>query len=108
MVEINASDAGRALAARRRRHERACAVCGGAFTTSGRGVYCGQTCKKRAHRARKYEESLLGTDQDPLIVRLNAVREQVMQGRTMTVDSAEVIRQARDERDEELWRAITS
>lgn len=108
MERIESGEAGRALAAQRRKEERECRVCGRRFATSGRGAYCGHACKKRAYRARKLEESVLGTDRDPLLMALAALRAEFGLDRPTTFDSAEAIRQAREERDEDIWRAVTS
>lgn len=50
-----ATAAGRALRTLTAPVIRMCAVCGQAFETRGRGLYCGNTCKTRAARARKRE-----------------------------------------------------
>lgn len=40
--------AGRELAAARKPKNKVCAVCGKAFVTVGRGVYCSNACRQRA------------------------------------------------------------
>ncbi|HRD50902.1 MAG: DUF2116 family Zn-ribbon domain-containing protein [Candidatus Competibacter sp.] len=52
-MTLSSSDAGRELAAARRPKDKHCAVCGKAFVTVGRGVYCANACRQRAKMARK-------------------------------------------------------
>ena len=42
----------RAVAACRRAKVRVCHICGGTFTTKGRGLYDSPTCKRRAEYIR--------------------------------------------------------
>jgi hypothetical protein len=45
---MDASEASRLLAARRRRQPRACAVCGTEFSALTWGLYCSPRCTQRA------------------------------------------------------------
>jgi hypothetical protein len=47
------SETARLIAAQRKSKLRSCVVCGGEFTTLGRGRYCKAACKRRAERVRK-------------------------------------------------------
>jgi hypothetical protein len=49
------SDAARALAALRRRHRKACAVCGKGFKAIATARYCSNACKQRAKYQRNKE-----------------------------------------------------
>ena len=52
-----ASRLGRGLAAMRSEKRRACARCGAAFVTIGRGRYCSHSCREMAYRQRKQERA---------------------------------------------------
>jgi predicted RNA-binding Zn-ribbon protein involved in translation (DUF1610 family) len=54
-TSMEASAAGRALAAKRKVVVRQCAVCGKEIVGIGRKAYCGNTCIVKAYRRRKYE-----------------------------------------------------
>ena len=46
------TETARAIAACRRTKTRVCPICGGTFTTRGRGLYDSPTCKRRAEYVR--------------------------------------------------------
>ncbi len=48
----DATEWARQLAARRKREQRTCAVCGAHFEGTTRAVYCSTICKLRAQRQR--------------------------------------------------------
>lgn len=55
-MTISTSDAGKQLAAARVPKERHCAVCGKAFVTVGRGIYCSEAHRQRAKYLRNLEK----------------------------------------------------
>jgi hypothetical protein len=60
---IDASAAGRVLAAKRRIGVRPCAVCGREMSGIARKRYCGNTCTVKAYRQRRREQ--IGTVVNP-------------------------------------------
>ena len=54
------SEAGRALAALRRRVTVPCTVCGAPITGATHRRYCSDACRSRAYRARKCEQGEQG------------------------------------------------
>ena len=53
---MDGTEAGRALALRRRRVAKACASCGGAFESYPRARYCSTRCRVRAYDRRMARE----------------------------------------------------
>ncbi len=51
-MDVDVSEAGRALAAKRRIVEGACEVCGKPFTGTRKRKYCSHACTQRAYYAR--------------------------------------------------------
>jgi hypothetical protein len=103
--ELKPADHARALAARRRRVERECPVCGRRFTGTTRRRYCSPSCSVKAYRQRGERLVLPIPDPanlPPLIARLDATRAAISRGRIFE-DSATVIREANEERDAEKW-----
>lgn len=45
------------VASQRKRKDKACLVCGAAFSTIGRGLYCSKSCRDRANYARRSRQS---------------------------------------------------
>jgi hypothetical protein len=132
MMNTDASQAARALAARRQRVMRRCSLCGKEFTGVATKRYCSAACRLRASRERLrtngsggdegvLEGSVMShaqvvpptaanepTDLTTAVERLDRIREQISRGRRFEgeEDSTEILRRAREERTAELYRAV--
>lgn len=103
---LTTTEMARALAARRRRVESACVVCGTPITGTARRRYCSRTCEIRAYRARKRSGEAMPEAQaaskaqpaevSPLVARLDATAAAIARGRVFE-DSTPVIRADREQ-----------
>ena len=91
-----ASTAARDLAAMRRRVTKACAECGMVVEGTARRRYCSSRCALRASRGRRRG------DVPPLVAYLDAIREEITGGRVADDRTADIVREARDARADEL------
>ena len=91
-----ASTAARELAAMRRRVTKACVECGALMEGTARRRYCSGRCALRASRGRRRGEV------PALVAYLDAVREEISGGRVADDRTADIVREARDSRADEL------
>jgi hypothetical protein len=96
------ADVARAIAAMRGRVVKACKVCGKTFEGLKVRRYCSAACRQRAHARRRGVVPRNSGDVPPLVARLDATREAIMHGRRFDIDSAQLIRESRKERFDEL------
>jgi hypothetical protein len=64
--------------------------------------YCSAACRQRAHVLRSGKKRMSPDEIPALVQRLDATRAAIGRGRHFDVDSAELIRQSREERSAEL------
>jgi hypothetical protein len=89
------SEAARALAAQRRRVDAVCEECGDKIAGVVQRRFCSNRCAARAYRRRRQDATGGGGS---IVDQLNAIRAEVMGGRVAADTSADLIREAREER----------
>ena len=88
------TSAARELAAQRQRTIKRCEVCDKEILGVMQQRYCSNRCAARASRRRRRERAGAGN----IVHRLNATRAEIMRGTEYPGSSADLLREARDQR----------